>query len=61
MKRLICILAALGLCLGASAKLSLREPCSDGMVLQQQALAKVWGKADPGSRVSVAPSWDNSK
>ncbi len=61
MKRLICILAALGLCLGASAKLSLREPCSDGMVLQQQSLAKVWGKADPGSRVSVAPSWDNSK
>ena len=55
------MMAALALCLGASAKLSLREPCSDGMVLQQKTLARVWGKSDPGARVIVVPSWDKGK
>jgi Domain of unknown function (DUF303). len=61
MKKLMTLLAALTLCLSASAELSLRQPCSDGMVLQQQTLAKVWGKADPLARVTVVPSWDNRK
>lgn len=61
MKKLLMVVAALALCLGASAKLALRQPCSDGMVLQQQTLAKVWGKADPGSKVTVVPSWDRKK
>ena len=55
------MMAALALCLGASAKLSLREPCSDGMVLQQKTLARVWGKSDPSARVTVVPSWDKGK
>ena len=61
MKKILMVLAALSLCLSASAKLSLRQPCSDGMVLQQQSSAKVWGKADPGRRVTVVPSWDKRK
>lgn len=61
MKRIIMLLAALLVCAAASAKLSLRQPCSDGMVLQQQTLAAVWGKSDPGSRVTVVPSWDGRK
>ena len=28
--------------------------CSDGMVLQQKSKVKVWGKADPGEKVTVA-------
>ena len=61
MKRILTLLAALSLCLAASAKLSLREPCSDGMVLQQQTQALVWGKADPGRTVKVKPSWAHRK
>ena len=61
MKRILTLLAALSLCAAASAKLSLREPCSDGMVLQQQTQALVWGKADPGRTVKVKPSWAHRK
>ncbi|NLZ20023.1 MAG: sialate O-acetylesterase [Bacteroidales bacterium] len=61
MKRILTLFAALLVCAAAFAKLQLRQPCSDGMVLQQQALATVWGKADPGSRVTVVPSWDKRK
>jgi sialate O-acetylesterase len=28
--------------------------CTDGMVLQQQTDAKIWGTADPGEKVTVA-------
>lgn len=34
---------------------------SDGMVLQQQTNAKIWGKATPGKTVSVTTGWDNKK
>ncbi len=58
LKRILTLLAALAVCAAASAQLSLRQPCSDGMVLQQQTAALVWGKAGPGRRVTVIPSWD---
>ena len=54
-------MAALLACTAAFAQLALRQPCSDGMVLQQQAAARVWGKAAPGARVTVAPSWERRK
>ena len=61
MKRILlialCLVAAAG---SASAKLSLRYPTSDKMVLQQQAKAAVWGKATPGATVTVTPSWGGS-
>lgn len=61
MKRLLVLMAALLFSVSAFAKLALRQPCSDGMVLQQQTSAVVWGKADPGQRVTVVPSWDRRK
>ena len=61
MRKTLILLAALLLSVSAFAKLELRQPCSDGMVLQQQTSAVVWGKADPGQRVTVVPSWDRRK
>ena len=61
MRKTLILLAALPLSVSAFAKLELRQPCSDGMVLQQQTSAAVWGKADPGQRVTVVPSWDRRK
>ena len=40
------------------AKLALRHPTGDHMVLQQQTEAAVWGFAAPGSVISVTPSWN---
>lgn len=42
----------------SSAALALRQPCSDGMVLQQQAQAVIWGTASPRADITVIPSWD---
>ena len=42
----------------ADAKLALRHPTGDHMVLQQQTEAAVWGFAAPGSVISVTPSWN---
>lgn len=58
MKRFLLFLAALILSTAALAKLSVRQPCSDGMVLQQRSQARVWGKAEAGRKVSVHTSWD---
>ncbi len=51
---------AIGLA-GAQDKLQMRRPCGDGMVLQQNADAKVWGWARPGAKVTVSPSWAQGK
>ena len=59
MKRLLISLAAALICISAAARLSVKEPCSDGMVLQQQTSALVWGHCSPGAKISVKASWDN--
>ncbi len=59
MKRLLFSLAAALICVSAAARLSVKEPCSDGMVLQQQTSALVWGHCSPGAKISVKASWDN--
>lgn len=46
------------LSLGAGAKLSVRQPCSDGMVLQQKSNPVVWGHASAGVQVTVTTGWD---
>jgi hypothetical protein len=33
---------------------------SDNMVLQQNSEVSVWGKAAPGDKIIVKPSWDKS-
>ena len=42
----------------AQAKLSVKQPCSDGMVLQQKTEALVWGHGDSNSKISVTTSWN---
>ena len=58
MKRVITIAALLLLTFAASAKLSVKEPCSNGMILQQNTNATVWGHATPGVRISITTGWD---
>ncbi len=39
------------------AKVELPAICGDGMVLQQNTRAVIWGTASPGSQITVTPSW----
>ena len=45
----------------ADARVVLPHMIGDGMVLQQQSDVKLWGKAKPGSKISVAPTWKGGK
>ena len=58
MKKLIAIVLGLSMTVCAFAKLDIKQPCSDGMVLQQNTNAVVWGHATAGAQVTVTPSWD---
>ena len=61
MKRITILIALLlSLCISAQAKLVPSSLFSDGMVLQQNTDAKIWGKADPGSQISVTTSWNGA-
>ena len=61
MKRITAILALmLCMCLASEAKLVPSRLFSDGMVLQQQTDAKIWGTASPGSQITVTPSWNGT-
>lgn len=56
--RFICFLSALALtAFGASAKVSMPNIFSDNMVLQADTTAMLWGKATPGSKITVQASW----
>ena len=57
MKRLTILIAIL-LCISAHAKLVPSNLFSDGMVLQQNTEAKIWGTATPGSQITVSTSWN---
>ena len=43
---------------GVQAKVILPPVMGDNMVLQQQTSAAIFGKAEPGKKVSVKTSWD---
>ena len=59
MKRLITVLASmLCLCMVSQAKLALSSLCSDGMVLQQNTEAVIWGTSGAGAQVMVTPTWN---
>lgn len=45
----------------AMAKVKLPAFFSDGMVMQQQTQANLWGTATPRKQVTIIPSWDNKK
>lgn len=55
MKKLFLLLLCLPSLL--SAKVTLPSIFSDGMILQQNASVKIWGKADSKKLVKVTPSW----
>lgn len=59
MKKSLTAIASLILALSASAKVIPGALISDNMVLQQLTDARIYGKADPGSEITVTPSWNN--
>ena len=42
------------------AQIHLPSFISDNMVLQQKFEAPIWGWANPGTHISITPSWDNT-
>ena len=58
-KTLIAVVAT-ALCVPAFAELSPKYPCSDGMVLQQNTKALIWGHGDAGKTVKVTTSWNKA-
>ena len=56
---LILLIAALPALVNAQVKLP--HFFSDGMMLQQQTEAKIWGTAPANEAISVTPSWDKKK
>jgi sialate O-acetylesterase len=57
--KILFIIAGLIPAVSLPAKVTLSEIFSDNMVLQQQAEAPIWGRAEPGKEIRVVPSWDN--
>ena len=45
----------------ASAKVTMPSIFADNMVVQQQTEMRIWGKAEPNKKVTVAPSWSKHK
>ena len=45
----------------ASAKVELAPIFADNMVLQQQTDAALWGKSEPGKKVTITTSWSKAK
>ena len=53
MKKVVVVSCFASLALAASAKIELATPFADGMVLQREMEVPVWGKAEPGRKVTV--------
>lgn len=52
---------AIIVCIPVIAEVKLPAFFSDGMVMQQQTQANLWGTATPRKQVTVTPGWDNKK
>jgi sialate O-acetylesterase len=48
-------------CQKGPSDLRLPSILSDNMLLQQKTDATIWGKANPGQKISVTPSWSSEK
>lgn len=60
-KKSIIALLTLALAAGISeAKVTLPSVMADNMVLQRDTDVNIWGKAAPGAKVTVTPSWSGS-
>ena len=60
MRRLFLIAVLVCTCIAAEAKLRLADICTDGMVLQQNTEAVIWGTAAPGSQITASGSWNGT-
>ena len=49
---------AVCLSMGASAKIELPKVLGSNMVLQQNSMANLWGKATPNSKITITVSWN---
>lgn len=58
MKKLTAIILLIFVFVSVEAKLDLSRLHSNGMVLQQNAEAKIWGTSSPAAQVTVTPSWN---
>jgi len=61
MKRILITTILLFFAAILQAKIILPPVMGDNMVLQQQTSAAIFGKADPGKRVTVRTSWNRKK
>ena len=52
-----CLLLFLICAVSVRAEVKLASVFSDNMVLQQQSLVSIWGMANKGKKVQIAPSW----
>ncbi|MDO4949183.1 MAG: sialate O-acetylesterase [Bacteroidales bacterium] len=59
MKKLTLLFACLAFA-SANAKVDMPSFFSNGMVLQQQTNANIWGQAKVGSQVKITASWNNT-
>ena len=57
--KFLCCAAALLATAGMSAKVTLPDVLCDNMVLQQNTKVKLWGEAEPGTKISVTSSWSS--
>ncbi|MBO4435148.1 MAG: sialate O-acetylesterase [Bacteroidales bacterium] len=61
MKRFLLALAVLFFAVALDAKIILPPVIGDNMVLQQQTSAAIFGKAEPGKKVTVRTSWNRKR
>ena len=60
MKRIICVFCAIFGLLSVNAEVKLPAIFSNGMVLQQQTTARLWGWSSK-KNVTVTTSWDTTR
>ena len=58
--KLLCLVAALGFALSASAKIELHSLFGDNMILQRDASNSIWGWVESGAAVEVKASWGDA-
>ena len=54
-------MAILGSIYMIQAKVDLPPIFADNMILQQQTDAALWGKAEPGAKVTITTTWSKAK
>lgn len=59
MKKIFLLLATIMVVMGINAKVTLPKIFSDGMVMQRETNANLWGEAKASSNVKITTSWDN--